>query len=156
MLEDGLNLLDRGTLRAWRVANLLVWTGLAILAEVILWFAAWAAVHLYAPALRDSNVAYVLLVGLASSGLAGLAAGSLIGTHVYRWPAALSAVAGLALVLVIALLVGLQATAPTLARVFSALVAVPFAVLAARVTSRHRQWTRGSARATAGGSLPNS
>lgn len=93
-----LSLVDRGTLRLWRIANIVGWGILALLAAGFLRLSVEVAAGLAQRSLTDlyrgraDYVWYSLTVGLASTALAGLAIGSIVGGRVYRWPGVVSGV----------------------------------------------------------------
>ncbi len=100
-----LSLVDRGTFRAWRIANIAGWGFLALVGAGFLRLSAEVGAGLVSRSLSDvyqrgQYVSYSLTVGLASTALIGLAVGSIVGGRAYRWP---GIVAGCVSVLYLAL-----------------------------------------------------
>jgi hypothetical protein len=131
---DELALFDRTTLRLWRVANLAGWPILAFLVGLLLRVAGDATAGLVSHGIRPSLSVlwYVVLVAVPSSVVAGMAIGGLIGTHVYRWPRALSLLVSLVLVGTVAWAGGLGTTARSLATIVPTAALIPVSVVAAR------------------------
>jgi hypothetical protein len=97
-MAEELSPFDRGTIRTWRILNILGWTALGVLAAVFFRAAGEAAatVLFRSPGLgpfRHFSLGLDAAVAIPSSVVAGLAAGMLIGGRAYRWPVVLSGTA---------------------------------------------------------------
>lgn len=88
---------DRATLRAWRVANVVGWSMVAILGSIVLRTAAESAAGLWGIGFGEvATVAdgweYLLIVAIPSAVLVGAFVGYIAGTRLVAYPAVTAAV----------------------------------------------------------------
>jgi hypothetical protein len=144
MADEAVTLLDRGTIRTWRVVNVVGWTSLGFVAALFFRYAGEAAAMLLFRSQGVHAFDYLpirmgAVVAVPSSVVAGAAAGTLIGGRAYRWPIALSALATtLAAVAWWLLWSSPPSGTRALVGLGTALVMVPIAVLSARRAERSR------------------
>jgi hypothetical protein len=100
MTNEDLSLLDRGTLRTWRAANLVGWGAAGAGADLLLLAALVVVPARFASAIPSPLEFVLVFVGVAAS---GLGAGWVVGSHVYRWPALVSGIATATLAVLVAL-----------------------------------------------------
>lgn len=85
--------LDRNTLRAWRVMNLVGWGAFAAVAGLLSMWIVWLAM---VGLLGGSSLA-MLIAAPVMLVVSGGVLGTIVGSHVYRSPVAVAIVAGIAL-----------------------------------------------------------
>jgi hypothetical protein len=83
-----LDLLDRATLRIWRIANLLGWGVAGMLVAAVTGIVGGRAAQGVLRLVDHSAFEEVALVACVTAIAAGVATavGSVVGAHVYRWP----------------------------------------------------------------------
>jgi hypothetical protein len=153
MVDERVSLIDRSTIRAWRIANLLGWTALGVVAAVYFRFAGEAAATLL---FRSQGMGisgnlplgFGAAIAVPSSVVAGVAAGTLVGGRAYRWPVILSGTAGTIAALVWWLMYTGAFSVHGAVGLGTALVMVPVAALA----GRRAWWIKRSWQGDAGGS----
>lgn len=90
MANSDLSALDRSTLRAWRVLNLVGWAVAGLAANVLL-LASLGLIS--ARATMALSVPFGYVAGAAALAVAGAVAGTVVGAHVYRSPGAVAGIA---------------------------------------------------------------
>jgi hypothetical protein len=88
---------DRATLRAWRIANVVGWSMVAVAGSIVLRFGAESAGRLWGIGFGEVATAadgwkYLLIVAIPSAVLVGAFVGYIAGTRLFSYPAVTAAV----------------------------------------------------------------